>query len=152
MGTLAAVFLWGSAGVALLWTAYQSRSQWSERAVEPFTALVGALGASALAFAGTWFSEATVLLAAPLLVYVTPLLWALFVFEYTGRYAAETRRRRALLAFPSAYIICAHYGFSFGASAVLGIDPWEYEGSMASVIIGEMAGPFALVAQGLSVG
>ncbi|WP_226011260.1 ATP-binding protein [Halomicrobium salinisoli] len=149
MGSLAAV-LWVSAGAVLLWTAVRSRSQWHERAARPFVALVGTLGVSALGFAGAGLSEATTLLAAPLLMYVTPVLWALFAFEYTGRYALETRGGRFLLALPSAYLVAVHYGFAFVASVVIDVAPWEYNMMMVGALVGELPGSVQIVVHGLN--
>jgi|GEM_PF-6448313 len=112
--------MWFLAGVALLCIAVRSRRHWGEPGAEPFTALAVTLGCAAFALGAVPFEPLAHLVALPLIYNALAVLWAVFFFQFTGRYDVGGTRRRLLLASPAVYQTFVYVGFTLAASRLTG--------------------------------
>lgn len=133
--------LWTVAGLVLLVTAVRSRHHWGEPGAKTFTALTAAIGVAALAFGVRSVEPLAQLVGIPLMYSVVPVLWAIFAFEFTGRYDVSSTRRRLLIAVPAVYEIVGYLAFTLGASIITGRSVTAVDAETWYVVVNSAPGP-----------
>ena len=130
-----------AAGVGLVGTAFRSRRHWGEPGAKPFTALTATLGVAGLGLAARSVDPRAGLVSIPLLYSVVPVLWAVFAFEFTGRYDVAGPRRRLLLAAPAAFEIVGFVGFTLAASELVGAPATSTGTNVWYLVVTSASGP-----------
>lgn len=140
------------AAVALLGTATISSRYWGEPGSMPFTALTATLGLTSATFAMGAVDPRAQLVGVPLLYCAVPVLWAVFTFEFTGRYDIGSLRRRFLLAAPAIYQSAGYVGFTVAGARVTGTPIGAVEVKTWFAVVTSVSGAAETVLMGLYIG